>query len=80
MQFITDFIDFFVYTIQSVWDFFTGFIDSILMLFDYLDIVAGLCYNLITSMPSWLQTFGIITILICVLYMILGRQTGGQKQ
>lgn len=80
MQFITDFIDWITSTFQSIWDFFTGFIDSILMLFDYLGIVADLCYNLIGSMPSWLQVFGTITILISVLYIVLGRQTGGQKE
>lgn len=61
---------------ESIWDFITGIVDNTVMLLDYLGVVAELCYDTIASMPTWLQAFGTITILISVLYMILGRQGG----
>lgn len=74
---MTKFFDFIYETITSVWDFFTGFLENTLMLIEYLGIVSQTCYNVIATMPSWLQTFGTITIIVLILYMILGRNAGG---
>lgn len=80
MKKIIEGINFIINTTKTVWDFFTGLLDNLSMLIKYIGIVANMCYSLIASMPSWLQAFGTLTILVSVLYMILGRQTGGSKE
>lgn len=76
MEWLTDFVDFIINTITSVWDFFTGLLENIGVMLEYLGVVAELCYSTIDSLPTWLQAFGTVTILISILYMILGRQGG----
>ncbi len=80
MSFITDAIDWLVNLISTIWDFFQGLLENFLMFFKYLASVSNLSKELIFSMPSWLQTFGIITLTVSILYLILGRQTGGSKE
>ena len=80
MQYIIDFIGSLSDMLKSIWDFFLSTLDNLMMLFDYLGIVAQLCYDLIDSLPSWLKSFGLLTVLVSVLYMILGRPTGGSKE
>lgn len=65
--------------LTTVWDFFTGFIDNFIQLFKYLGVAAGLAYNLVGSLPTWLSAFGLATILISIIFIILGRETGGSK-
>lgn len=80
MQFIIDFIDFIINTITTVWDFFMGIIENLIMLVKYLGIVAKLCYSTLATMPTWLQAFGTLTIVVSILFVILGRETGGSKE
>lgn len=80
MAFITEFIDFFVSTITSLWNFFTGLIENFILFFKYLVAVLIVCTDLITEIPQWLQMFAIITLTVSILYLLLGRSTGGQKE
>lgn len=80
MQFLIDFVDWIVNLCTTVYEFFTDFVENLLMLFEYLGLTAAMCYNLIAGLPAWIQAFGTLTILVSVLYMILGRETGGRKQ
>ncbi len=79
MQFITDFIDWIKNLIDTVVDFFTGFIENLVLLFKYIGIAANMAYDLIAGLPDWLQVFGTVTIVVSVIFMILGRETGGDK-
>ena len=79
MQFITDFIDWIKNLIDTVVDFFTGFIENFVLLFKYIGIAANMAYDLIAGLPDWLQVFGTVTIIVSVIFMILGRETGGSK-
>lgn len=76
MEWLVEAFDFIISTITSVWEFFTGLLENIGVMLEYVGIVAELCYSTIASLPSWLQAFGTITILISTLYMILGREGG----
>ena len=67
-------------TIASIWGFFTGLIENFILFFKYLVAVLIVCTDLITKIPSWLQMFAIITLTVSILYLILGRSTGGQKE
>lgn len=79
MQFITDFIDSISSMLQGVWDFFGGLINNIVMLGEYIGLASTTAYNLIASLPTWLQAIATATILIAILYMILGREAGGNS-
>lgn len=79
MQFIIDFIDSISSMISGVWDFFGGLIQNFIQFFEYIGTAAKLAYNLVNSLPTWLSAFGLATVLISVIFMILGRSTGGQK-
>lgn len=80
MQYIIDFLDFIYNTITSLWDMLVGFIQNLILLLQYLGIVANICYSVIATMPNWLQIFGTVTIIVSVLYMVLGRTSGGTKE
>lgn len=79
MQYILDFIDSISSMFSAVWDFFGGLIDNFIQFFEYIGTGAKLAYNLVNSLPTWLSAFGLATILISVIFMILGRETGGSK-
>ncbi len=77
MEFLQNFIDGLVGVIEGVWNFFGGIINNLAMLVQYIGLAATTCYNLIASLPTWLQASATATILISILYMILGRTAGG---
>lgn len=79
MDFLIDFVDSISSIFGAVWDFVTGLIDNFIQFFEYIGTAAKLAYNLVGSLPTWLSAFGLATVLISVIFMVLGRQTGGQK-
>ena len=79
MEFIQNFIDWFTNMFDTIYGFFSGFIDNLVQLFKYIGLAATTAYNLVASLPPWLQAFGTATVLVSVLFMILGRTTGGSK-
>lgn len=78
MKFIIDGFEFIINTINTIWDFFTGILEHLLMMFQYIGVVANLAYSLINGLPIWLKSFATITIFISVLYLIVGRESGGK--
>lgn len=80
MDAILDWFDWLSDVIESVFDWFTGFLEKTMNLFEYLGQATELTGSLIAALPPWLQIFGTITITVSVIYMILGRSSGGKKQ
>lgn len=79
MEFLMDFVDWITNMIETAWGFVTSLIDNLTQLFKYIGIAASTAYNLVASLPPWLQAFGTVTVLVSVLFMIVGRSTGGAK-
>ena len=79
MQAILDVIESIFGMFETVFEFFKQFVSNIMLLFEYIGFASSTAYNLVASLPPWLQAFGTATILISVLYLILGRSTGGDK-
>ena len=79
MEFITNALESIMSVIDTVFGFFESLIANIMMLFEYIALASTTAYNFIATLPTWLQAFGTATILISVLYMILGRESGGRK-
>lgn len=69
---------------------FTFLIDTIKMIFGiigsifttlglairYLITIVGLAFNVVATLPEWLQAFCLITIAISIVYFLIGRETG----
>ena len=79
MQALLDVFESIFGMLETVFNFFKQFIANITMLFQYIGLASTTSYNLVASLPTWLQAFGTATILISVLYLIVGRSTGGDK-
>ncbi len=79
MQFITDFINSITDKIGAVFDFFESLIRNLLLMFDYIGLAATNAYALVDSLPDWLKAFGLVTVLVSILFTVLGRSTGGAK-
>ena len=77
---ILDWFDWLSDIIESVFDWFTDFLENLMNLFEYLGQATELTGSLIASLPPWLQIFGTITITVSVIYIIIGRSSGGRKQ
>ena len=76
MGFIKDFFDFIINTVTSVWSFFTGLIDDLFLFTKYLASAFRLATECILYLPDWMQIFGTVTLGVCVIYLIIGRDTG----
>lgn len=79
MQAVVDALSAIFEMFETVFNFFKGLVANLMMLFEYIGLAASTAYNLVASLPVWLQAFGTATILISILYLILGRSTGGDK-
>lgn len=77
---IKDGIDTIVDFFDTIYDFITDLIDNLLLLFEYIGVAGDMAYDFIATMPTWLQSFSTITIVVSVIYMIVGRSAGGKKE
>lgn len=62
---------------QGAWNFFEILINNLKMLVEYASLAVTTSYNFIVSLPTYLQAFGYATVAITLLYLIIGRSTGG---
>ena len=62
--------------IQTAWGFFVNLVKSIgdlvAMLINMFSVINGI----ILTLPSWLIAFATLTISICILFLVLGRNHG----
>ena len=79
MEAIIDFLEGLSGTIEAVWNFFGSIINNLKMLVQYIGLASTTAYNLVATLPTWLQALATATILISILYLILGRNTGGNS-
>lgn len=76
MDFIKQFFDFIINTITSIWSFFTGLIEDLMLFTKYVASAFKIAVECISTLPPSIQIFGTITIGVCVIYLIIGRDTG----
>ena len=79
MEYIVEFFEWFGDLFSSLWDFLSSTIDNIILFIQYLGYGVSMAYDIISTLPYWLQGFATITILVSVVYIIIGRSTGGNK-
>lgn len=61
---------------KTIFNFISTTFETLGMVFKYIYTIVRLCTDLILSFPPWIQAFGLITISICAVYMIIGRDAG----
>lgn len=76
MSAIINFFDWIINFFKTIFDFVTNIFTTIGLVFKYLYTTISLATNIITTLPNWLQAFGIICLSICAIYMIIGRDPG----
>lgn len=62
---------------DTIIDFLSSLVGGFINLFKTLPLVKSFASSAISSLPSFLLAFATITILISIVYLIVGRQTGG---
>lgn len=77
LQAIENFFSWFKDTIDQLWIFFQGFLNGLINLFKMIPKAVSFITQFISTIPVPLQIFGTLTITVCVIYLILGRNTGG---
>lgn len=65
-------IDFF----KQLWSFVQNIVNGITTAFQILIKIITMTITTITTLPSWIQGFLMITITITIAYFIIGRNTG----
>jgi hypothetical protein len=63
-------------TITLLFNFIFNIFDTIGMVFTYVGTIIQVATNFILTLPSWLQAFGLITLAICSIYIVVGREAG----
>lgn len=62
--------------INAIWGFVINLIKSIGDLFTLLINMLSVVSGIILTLPSWLIAFASLTIGICILYLVVGRNHG----
>lgn len=65
--------------IKMLFDIIMSIFETLGMVFRYLITIVNLAFTTITTLPSWLQAFAIITVAICIAYFLIGREAGKNK-
>ena len=79
MEFLKNFVDWITGIVESLVSFFDSIVSSLSQMYDYINYASDTATNLVNSLPPVIRTFGTITILVSILYMIIGRTSGGKK-
>ena len=79
MEWLTSWFEWFGDILTSIYDFFVSLIENLIMLFKYIALAFEFSVNFINAMPTWLTSACFATLTVSVLYMILGRSSGGGK-
>lgn len=68
--------DWLINFLKDIWEFIGSILSGLTLAFQYVFYVIDMSIDFILNMPSWLQAFGIISITICGVYFVIGRQAG----
>lgn len=63
--------------VNTVFDLIGSFVKQLGYMLSALTKVVGIVTQTILYLPDWLRVFGTLTVTICVVYLILGRNKGG---
>ncbi len=76
MEALLDGMQWLIDSLTQFWNLLMSFLESIILSFRYIAIVRDIALDAITTLPSWLLSFATITLIISVVYLVVGRETG----
>ncbi len=76
MNAIIDGFNWIIEFIKTIFNFISNTFETLGMVFKYIYTIIRLATDVILTLPPWIQAFGFITISICAIYMIIGRDAG----
>lgn len=80
MQAIIDGFNWIISFFKTIFDFIMTTFETLAMVFRYIATIVQLAFTVILTLPTWLQAFGIITISVCSVYIVIGREAGKSKE
>ena len=78
MKFLIDTVAMIWNYIEFAFEFLVTTIKNVFSLLRYLRVVQEISYEVILSLPSFVQPFIILTLTVSILYIILGASAGGK--
>lgn len=76
MEAIVDAIDTLINFIETIWEFIQNIFSAITVAFDIIGRVITMAFEFILTMPAFISGFAILTIIISIVYFIIGREAG----
>ncbi len=76
MNAIIDGFNWIIEFFKTIFNFISNTFETLGMVFKYIYTIIRLATDVILTLPPWIQAFGFITISICAIYMIIGRDAG----
>lgn len=76
MEAILEGIQWLIDSLTQFWNLLMSFLESIILSFRYIALVRDIALNAISTLPSWLLSFATITLIISVVYLVVGRESG----
>lgn len=63
-------------TIKAIWTFISNIFETLGMVFEYIGKIVTIATQVVLTLPPWIQAIGMITISICSIYIVVGREAG----
>lgn len=76
MSAIIDGFNWLINFFKTIFNFITTTFETLGLVFRYIYTIIRIATDVIFTLPTWLQAFGLITISVCAIYMIIGRDAG----
>ena len=76
MSAIIDGFNWIIEFFKTIFNFIGSTFETLGMVFTYIFTIIQVCTSVISTLPSWLQAFGLITLSVCSIYIIIGREAG----
>ena len=76
-EILSSFFSYIKNMIEAVWSFFQSLLNGLITVFTSIPAAVSMVVNAIGYLPSTLIVFATLTITISVVYLVVGRETGG---
>lgn len=79
MEAIVDAIENLIEFIETLWEFIQSIFAGITVAFDILGRIVTMAIEFLLTWPPYISAFATVTIIISVVYFVIGRETGKTK-
>lgn len=64
--------------LETIFNFIKSFINELINLFDYVLKANAIAQQFMSTLPSWLHPYAIVTVSVLILYIVVGRPAGAR--